>query len=382
MIVLKFVVAPDSFKESLSASEVAATIAQAILGVKPDANIELVPMADGGEGTVEALVAAAGGQLLHADVTGPRGSIVKAGYGIIGSDAGEGGSAGEIAVLEAASVFGLSMVAPEERNPYRTTTRGMGELLLQLMDRGIRRFIVGIGGSGTNDGGMGLLSALGMRFTDSQGNELAGYGEDLLQLADASVEGLDSRLAECEIVIASDVQNPLCGDNGASAIYGPQKGATPEQVAALDKAMARFAAKIESLTGRNYAEHPGAGAAGGAGYALLSLGGRITPGAEVIGSAAQLRGRMAGADWVITGEGKSDNQTLNGKLPLYVSRLAGELGIRTILISGSLGERSDELEREFAACFPCVPRPMALSACLEHAERHLLQTTRNVVRLL
>lgn len=378
---MKFVIAPDSYKESLSALEVARTIAKSIRSVLPTANIELVPMADGGEGTVEALVEASGGRMENADVTGPLGKLINVNLGYLVED-GEDGIGERTAVLEAASIFGLAQIPNSERNPYITTTRGMGELIIQLLDRGIRRFIVGLGGSGTNDGGMGMLAALGVRFYDGQGQPLFGYGKDLMELRSVSVEFLDPRLSECSITVASDVHNPLCGRNGASSIYGPQKGALPEQVEALDAALQDYADLLEQKLGRAVKELPGAGAAGGAGFALLLLGARLVQGAEVVASAARLRSKISGADWVITGEGKSDNQTLNGKLPIYVARLAKEAGVRTILISGSVGEDTTELEKEFAACFSCVPRPMSLAECLEKAEENLLACTRNAVRLL
>jgi glycerate kinase len=374
---MKFVIAPDSFKESLSALEVARTIGKSIRSVLPTANIELVPMADGGEGTVEALVEASGGLIENADVTGPLGKPINVTLGYLVEGLGE-----RAAVLEAASIFGLAQIPNSERNPYNTTTRGMGELMLQLLDQGIRRFIVGLGGSGTNDGGMGMLAALGARFYDGHGQLLFGYGKDLLELRSVSVEFLDPRLSECSITVASDVFNPLCGRNGATSIYGPQKGALPEQVETLDAALNDYADLMEQKLGLAVKELPGAGAAGGAGFALLLLGARLVQGAEVVATAARLRSKISGADWVITGEGKSDNQTLNGKLPIYVSRLAKEAGVRTILISGSIGEDAAELEKEFMACFSCVPRPISLAECLEKAEENLFACTRNVARLL
>jgi glycerate kinase len=378
---MKFVVAPDSFKESLSALEAAKTIAQAIRSVFPSANIELVPMADGGEGTVEDLLEASGGHMENSEVTGPLGKIVNVAWGYLADD-GEDRLGGRTAVLEAASIFGLSQIPVSERNPYNTTTRGMGELILFLLDQGIRRFIVGLGGSGTNDGGMGMLAALGARFYDGQGQTLFGYGKDLLELRSLSVEFLDSRLSESSIIVASDVQNPLCGRNGASSIYGPQKGALPDQVEALDAALMRYADLLEQKLDQTVRELPGAGAAGGTGFALLLLGAKLVQGAEVVASTARLRSKISGADWVITGEGRSDNQTLNGKLPLYVARLAKEAGVRTILISGSIGENAAELEKEFTACFSCVPRPMSLAESLEQAEENLFACSRNVARLL
>ncbi|RED65539.1 glycerate kinase [Cohnella lupini] len=377
---MKFVVAPDSFKESLSASEAARIIGEAIRSVHPNATVELAPMADGGEGTVEALVAAGAGKFRYSEVTGPLGKPVRSLFGILDGDDAKSGKG--TAVLEAASIFGLTIIPLSERNPYRTTTRGMGELMLQLLDEGFRKFIVGLGGSGTNDGGMGLLSALGAVFLDKQGESLRGFGEDLLKLDRIGLEALDPRLSDSEIVIASDVQSPLCGPDGASRVYGLQKGASPDQIDALDLSMSRYADRIEDHIGLKLRNSPGAGAAGGAGFALLAMGAKAVQGAEVVADASRLGSKLSGADWVITGEGKSDNQTLNGKLPFYVARLAKETGARTILISGSLGQNTEELEKEFSACFACVPRPMTVSECLEQAETTLSDCVRNVVKLL
>jgi len=377
---IKYVVAPDSFKESLSASEVAQTISEAILSVNPNASIVKVPMADGGEGTVEALVEAAQGTLHAAEVTGPRGERIRAVYGRI-KQAIDGEADQDTAVLEAAALFGLSQIPANERDPYLATSRGMGELIVHLLDEGFRSFIIGLGGSGTNDGGMGLLAALGVRFKDAEGEPLAGYGRDLFEIASVDVAPIDARLKECRILVASDVQNPLCGKDGASEVYGPQKGATSEQVRALDQELARYAGLLEKAMGIVFQNNPGAGAAGGAGFALLLAGAQLMPGAELIGSAANLPAKLVDADWVITGEGKSDNQTLFGKLPVYVARLAQSAGARSLLISGSLGPQSEQLNSEFTACFSCVPRPMPLSDCLEQARDNLYHTTINVVRL-
>jgi glycerate kinase len=378
---MKFVVAPDSFKESLSAAQVARTMAEAIRSVDPSAEIHLIPMADGGEGTMEVLVDVAQGRWEEATLTGPLGASMSVMYGIIQSNSTDNDDA-EVGVLDAATVFGLTQVPSGRRDPYLTTSRGMGEWLVQGMDQDYRRFIVGLGGSATNDGGMGLLSALGVKFLDKSGKPLFGYGRDLLEVAKAEWNSIDPRIFDCEITIAGDVGNPLVGPEGASAVYGPQKGATPEQVIALDQAMERYADLVEGCTNRSVRDLPGAGAAGGVGFALLSVGARMSPGAEIIAEAAQLEQRLKGADFVLTGEGRSDEQTLYGKLPYFVAQFAKRQDIPTILISGSLGEGSAELDDVFAASFACVPRPLSLQDCLEQAERNLYSCTRNVVRLL
>ncbi len=371
---MHFVVAPDSFKGSLTASEAGAAMKRAILGEWPEAEVTVVPMADGGEGTVEALVQSTGGRLENIQVSGPEGEPRNAFYGVIHR---------ETAVLEAANICGLPMLPPERRNPMHTTTRGLGEAIRQLLDRGFRRFVIGLGGSATNDGGIGMLSALGARFTDHEGRLLEGYGRDLLTLEHADFKSLDPRLSPCKITVASDVTNPLLGPQGASFVFGPQKGATPEQTVQLDNSMERYAALVEKAFGTQLRDREGAGAAGGLGFALLALGAEMVPGALVVEQLNGLKQKIAQADWIITGEGRSDGQTAFGKLPWHVAKWSRESGKPAILISGSLGPGSETLFDLFGGgCFSVVRQPSTLQECIADAEYNLELCARNVIRLL
>ncbi|RUS47815.1 glycerate kinase [Cohnella sp. AR92] len=370
----RFVVVPDSFKGSLTSLQAGHIISDSIRKHFPDAEIDVIPVADGGEGTVEALVTAASGKLIDTKAAGPLGDETDTQFGIIG---------GDTAVFELANVAGLPMVPKEKRNPYDTTTRGLGELIKQALDKGLRRLVVGLGGSATNDGGMGMLSELGVRFRDADGDLLPGYGRDVGQAVSVDFGGLDPRLAECELIAACDVKNPLCGPEGASVIFGPQKGATPEQAAELDRALLGYAGLVERELGRPALhEVPGAGAAGGLGFALLSLGFTLAPGAELIDRMAGLESRIAGSDWVITGEGRTDGQSAYGKLPYYAATLAKKHGAKAILISGSLGADYLELRELFAGCFALITEPSDLQTCMDRAVPALAACSDNVMGFL
>ncbi|MFC5469892.1 glycerate kinase [Cohnella suwonensis] len=370
----KFVVAPDSFKGSLTSVQAGTIIADAIREFFPEAEIDLVPMADGGEGTLDALVTASSGRKVSQRATGPLGDAVDTSFGIVHEDT---------VVIETANVAGLTMVPDEERNPYRTTTRGVGELTGIALDLGYRKFVIGLGGSATNDGGMGFLAALGARFTDDEGEELHGFGGDLARVAAVDLGKLDPRLAECELLAASDVTNRLCGPEGASFVFGPQKGATPEQAASLDAALSRYADLVESrLAGTPIRDLPGSGAAGGLGFALLAARFRIVPGAELVDRMTGLRSRIAGADWVVTGEGRSDGQSIYGKLPFHVASVARQCGAKALLISGSLGQDWQLLQPYFTGCFATVTEPSDLRTCMDRAEALLAACSRNVFGLL
>ncbi|RTE11625.1 glycerate kinase [Paenibacillus whitsoniae] len=374
---MKFVVAPDSYKGSLTAVQVGEVIERAIRQELPEAEVTVVPMADGGEGTVAAVVAACRGELVPVTVTGPLGEPVDACYGIIDQQ-GE-----RTAVLEAANLFGLPMVPADRRNPLHTTSAGLGEAMRHALDGGIRRMVIGLGGSATNDGGLGLLRALGAQFTGADGEPVGGFGRDLALVVAADFSGLDPRLAACAITVASDVTNPLCGAEGASNVYGPQKGATPELVALLDGALARYADVVTAALGTAaHRDTPGAGSAGGLGFALLALGASVRSGAEVVARLTGLQAHIRQADWVLTGEGRSDGQTLFGKLPFCVASWAKDAGKRAVLISGSLGAESEKLFDVFDAIFAIVPGPASLEACMAEAEPNLYGCTRSVVRLI
>jgi glycerate kinase len=383
---MRIVVAPDSYKGSLSAIEVGNIIRSALLAEIPDAQVDVVPMADGGEGTVDALLAGTGGERIRLTATGPMGTAIPTFYGIL---AGAPGTDAKTAVIETAAVAGLTLVPPEKRNPVHLTTYGLGECIRHALDQGIRRLIIGLGGSATNDGGLGMLQALGATFVDADGKQVPAPAcsviDALTRIVRADYSTLDPRLKETDILIASDVKSPLCGPQGASFVFGPQKGATPEQVQRLDRALASFAEKVERHLGRSYQHLPGAGAAGGLGFALMSIGGKVHAGAELVAQAAGLPEKLCQADWLITGEGKTDHQTLLGKLPIALARLARAHSVRTILISGSLdsdAETLNALNRHFDALFAIPNRPMTLEEAIRESRTLLAHTARNIARLI
>jgi glycerate kinase len=324
---LRVVCAPDSFKESMSALEAAQAMAAGVRRVRPDAECELVPMADGGEGTVQALVDALGGELVSARCQDALGRERTAEYGIAVGEA--------LAIIEMAAASGLQQIAPAERDVLRATSHGVGEIIRDALDRGARRFVVGIGGSATNDAGAGMVAALGGRFLDDRGVELPPGGAALSRLARLDLTGLDPRLADCEFEVACDVDNPLLGSSGASAVFGPQKGADPEMVACLDAALERWADVVEPTVGRRVRDTPGSGAAGGLGAAFLAVTRAVMrPGVDVVIDTVSLAERVAGADWVFTGEGSIDPQTLHGKTPLGVAKAAHASGVPVVMFGG------------------------------------------------
>jgi len=350
---MRVVIAPDSFKGSASAKEVAQAIADGLKVALPDSEFDLVPMADGGEGTVEALVVATGGKIVTKRVTGPLGEPVDAFFGILGD--------GETAVIEMAAAAGLHLVPPEKRNPLLTTTYGVGELIKAALDAGCKRVIVGIGGSATNDGGAGMAQALGAKLLDENGNEIGFGGGELGKVARIDTSELDSRLRETEILVACDVTNPLTGPNGASAVYGPQKGATPEMVKLLDENLRHYAAIIRRDLGVDVEHVPGAGAAGGLGAGLMAFcQAKLKRGVELVIQAVRLDERVQKANLVITGEGKIDFQTGFGKVPHGVAQVAKRYKKPVIAIVGQLGEGSEKC-REWGidACFSITDKPMS-----------------------
>ena len=373
---MKIVIAPDSYKESLSALEVAQAVEAGFRQVFPDADYVLVPVADGGEGTVDAMVAATGGRKETVTVSGPLGEPVEAFYGLTGD--------GDTAVIEMAAASGLALVPPDRRNPLLTSSRGTGELIRAALDAGARRFILGIGGSATNDGGAGMVQALGARLLDLEGRELDGSGGDLARLERIDVSALDPRLAECRIEVACDVDNPLTGARGASAVFGPQKGATPEMVQALDANLARFARIVERDLGVAVDAVPGAGAAGGMGAAMLAFfGATLKPGIEIVTAAVDLDTHVRDADLVITGEGRIDFQTVHGKTPIGVARVAKRHGKPVIGIAGSLGAEVGVVHAHgIDAVFSVLGKPCTLDEALRDAAANVELTARNVAAVL
>jgi glycerate kinase len=369
---MKIVIAPDSFKESLSALQVASAIEAGFADVFPDAGFVKVPVADGGEGTVQALIDATGGTLRTLAVVGPAGSPVQASYGLTG---GTG-----LAVIEMAAASGLELLPPAQRDPRVTTSHGTGELIRDALDAGARRFVIGIGGSATNDAGAGMLQALGVRLLDADGVEIGRGGAELARLARIDVSGLDQRLLDCQLDVACDVTNPLVGPVGASAIFGPQKGATPEMVEQLDRCLQRFADILQRDLGQDVAGVPGTGAAGGLGAALLAvLGARLRPGCEVVMEAIGLEALLRDADLVITGEGRTDGQTIYGKAPIGVARVAARCGVPVIGLSGALTPDSAAVHAHgIAAVFSAVRQPCTVPEALRDAAANVRRAAYNV----
>lgn len=375
----KVVIAPDKFKGSLTAPEAAAAMARGVEAAWPGAAIDAAPMADGGEGTVEALVSSTGGTEREVAVSGPLGEPVRARFGLLGD--------GRTAVLEMAAASGLALLPPARRDPLRTSTRGTGELLLAAIDAGARRVVVGIGGSATNDGGAGLAQALGFRLLDADGRDLGPGGGSLEALDRIDASGRDPRLEGVEVAVACDVDNPLTGPRGASAVFGPQKfdparPATAEQLARLDRGLAHLARIVGRDLGVLVADRPGAGAAGGLGAGLVAFaGGRLGRGVELVIEAVGLRGRLDGAALCLTGEGSLDGQTASGKTPVGVARLARDLGVPVLALAGTLGPGSEAaLGEGICAMFSICPGPMPLDEALRCAAPLLSRAAEQAVR--
>lgn len=373
---MKIVIAPDSFKECLTAAQVAQAIETGLKQVLPDAVYVKVPVADGGEGTLQSLVDATGGKLIETMVTGPMGEPVPACFGLLGD--------GETAVIEMARASGIELVPADQRNPLISTTAGTGELILSALDHGIKRMIVGIGGSATNDGGAGMMQALGVRLLDRDGNDLPYGGAALAQLVSIDARRMDKRLQSVEFIAACDVDNPLTGANGASAVFGPQKGASPEMVQQLDQALQHYARIIERDLAVGVEHQPGAGAAGGMGAALLAfLRAELQPGIDIVMEAVDLAGHMSGADLVITGEGRIDSQTAQGKTPVGVARIAKQFGLPVIALAGSVGSGVEAVYKGgIDALFPIVHGAVPLSEALAKGEENLTRAARNLARTL
>ncbi|CAN7339431.1 glycerate kinase [Trinickia sp. LjRoot230] len=366
------VIAPDSFKGSLSAQGVADAIATGIMRARPDAIVRIVPMADGGEGTLDALLAR-GGERRMLSVPGAADDERQAAVGLLPDGS---------AIVETAEVVGITdetaMHAPVERR----STRGMGVAIRSLLDTGVRRFFVALGGSSTNDGGAGLLVGLGLALFDADGREIEPTPESLARVARVDASGFDARLAQASFVAMSDVDNPLTGEHGATAVFGPQKGVGAAQIASLDDVLGRFATLVEAALGRRARELPGAGAAGGLGFALHMLGAEFQPGAEVIAAQLGLDAALDGANWLITGEGRSDAQTLRGKAPFVACRHARAAGVPASLLSGAVDAAAlVALSEYFTGCFSPAPGPIALDVAIRDAARLLANEAEQLTRL-
>ncbi|WP_318388359.1 glycerate kinase [Enterobacter sp.] len=373
---MKIVIAPDSYKESLSALEVATAIEQGFREIWPDADYIKLPVADGGEGTVQAMVEATAGRIIHVDVTGPLGESVKGFYGLSGDE--------RSAFIEMAAASGLELVPPAKRNPLITTSRGTGELIRHALDAGVKHIIIGIGGSATNDGGAGMVQALGVKLLSADGESLGQGGGELDRLAKIDISELDKRLKTCRIEVACDVTNPLTGDDGASAVFGPQKGATPEMIVRLDNGLHHYARIIQHDLDVDVLNLAGGGAAGGMGAALYAFcGAELRRGIEIVTDALHLDEHVKDADLVITGEGRIDSQTINGKVPVGVAKVAKRYNKPVIGIAGSLTADVGVVhEHGLDAVFSVIFTICSLEDALENAGENVRLTARNVAAVL
>ncbi|WP_305464604.1 glycerate kinase [Photobacterium leiognathi] len=372
---MKIIIAPDSYKESLTAMEVATAIENGFRQVIPNAEYIKLPMADGGEGTVQSLVDASNGTIIEHSVTGPLGEQVNGFFGLMGD--------GKTAIIEMAAASGLHLVIPELRNPMLTTSFGTGELILAALDKGVEHIIVGIGGSATNDGGIGMAQALGVCFLDENNKPIHYSGGALDSLHRIDISNIDPRLVSVKLEVACDVDNPLCGEKGASQVFGPQKGATPEMVTQLDNNLAHYAEIIKRDLGKDVKDMAGAGAAGGMGAALLGLfNAQLRPGIEIVMDAVNLADVLQDADLVITGEGRIDSQTIHGKTPIGVARTAKRFNKPVIGIAGSLSYDCNVVhEHGIDAVFSVVPRSVSLAEALAEAAINVELTARNVAAI-
>ncbi|MGN0347351.1 MAG: glycerate kinase [Lachnospiraceae bacterium] len=375
---MKIVVVTDSFKGCMTSLEVGNCIRDAIMDVRGDAEIKVFPLADGGEGTVEALMTCMKGEEVTATVTGPLGEKVSAVYGIIPKQ--------KLAIMEMANVAGITMVSDYSKNPMNTTTYGVGEMILDAAGKGCREFIIGIGGSATNDGGLGMLSALGVHFYKEDGKKTGIYGRDVAKVAKVDISNMAEVLKECHFTIMSDVRNPLCGPMGSSAIFGPQKGASPKTIPLMDQGLANYAKIIMDTTGKDCADMEGAGAAGGLGFAFLTfLNTTMKPGVSYILDALHLEEQMTDADIVITGEGTLDAQTTMGKAPAGVAAMAKKHGAKVIAFTGATSEDADACNQAgMDAYFSICRGPMTIEQAMdkETAMKNMRMTVHQVFNLI
>ncbi|MFU0782451.1 MAG: Glycerate kinase [Thermoanaerobacterium thermosaccharolyticum] len=370
---MKILVAPDSFKGSLSSKEVLKAISE---GIRRAVNAEIVgvPIADGGEGTVDALIASLGGRIVDVDVVGPLGNVVKSFFGILNDGT---------AVIEMAASSGLSLVPNDMRNPLITTTYGVGQLIKEALDAGCRKFIIGVGGSATNDGGAGMIQALGVKLLDEDGKDIPYGGGNLHKLKKVDISSIDKRVYESIFIVASDVTNPLCGENGASYVYGPQKGATPEMVEILDDNLRHYASVVKETLGKDFSDVPGAGAAGGLGFSLMAfLNAKIRSGIDIVMEASNIDKKIKSCDIVITGEGNTDFQTAYGKAPAGIARIAKKYGKPVVILSGGLGKNYKNLyDVGVTSMFSIVDRPMTLQEAMINAKKLISDRAEDIIRI-
>ena len=373
---MKIVIAPDSFKGSLTAAEAAEAIETGFRAVYPDAEYVKVPMADGGEGTVQSLVDATSGTIITQLVSGPMGDMVAGFFGILGDR--------QTAVIEMAAASGIHWVRPKERDVFLASSFGTGQLINAALDRGCDKLIVGLGGSATNDGGIGMMKALGAQFFDQDGVQLAADVRALLQLASIDLQYLDPRLDKTEIVVACDVDNPLCGENGAARVFGPQKGATEEDIAVLDQALTRYGDILSANAGRDIASEPGAGAAGGMGAAFIGLiDAVLKPGVDIVIEIVDLANSLVDANLVITGEGRVDNQTIHGKTPMGVAKVAKSCNLPVLCIAGSVEDGADFTHQlGIDEIYSVTEGDYDLTEVLIEAEHKLTQAAQKIAKSL
>lgn len=375
---MKVVVAIDSFKGSLTSMEAGGAVREGILRACPQAEVVVRPLADGGEGTTEALVEGLGAERRKVMVSGPIGKPVSAHYGYL--------SKGHTAIIEMAQAAGIMLLSKAERNPLIATTYGVGEMIKDALEKGCQNFIIGIGGSATNDGGIGMLQALGFVFLDKYGRQVGQGAQALGQVASVCTENIHPGLKKCTFKVACDVTNPLCGENGATYIYGPQKGVTEEMKASLDLDMGHFAHISKEVLGRDFALSEGAGAAGGLGFALLAyLGARLSPGIELIVEAVKLETELKNAHFLVTGEGCLDNQTAMGKAPVGVARLAQKYGVKVLAFAGGVTKDAKACNGAgIDAFFPIVRGVTTLEEAMkpDNAHENMADTAEQVFRLI
>lgn len=375
---MKVVAAIDSLKGSLTSMEAGAAVKEGVMRAHPDAEVIVKPLADGGEGTTDALIEGLGGERIDLTVTGPLGKPVDAYYGYLG----ETGTA----IIEMAAAAGITLVSEAEKDPFAATSFGVGEMIKHAAEKGCRNFIIGIGGSATNDGGIGMLKALGYVFLDETGKDVGEGGQALEKTAVIDITNIYDKLSECHFQIACDVTNPLCGDNGATYIYGPQKGVTEETRDILDAGMSHYADVTAALTGRNCRDDAGAGAAGGLGFAFIShLNAKLVPGIELILNAVELEKELLDADVVVTGEGRLDHQTAMGKAPVGVAKLAKKHGARVVAFAGSVTPDANACNQAgIDAFFPIVRGVCTLEEAMkpDNAKANMTASVEQVFRLL
>ena len=375
---MNITVAIDSMKGSLSTFQSGDAITEGIHRIIPDAKVTVCPIADGGEGTVDAIVSATRGEWIEKSVKNPLGIPVTSKYGINPKT--------QTAIMEMAAASGITLISEEERNPLHTTTYGVGELIRDAIQKGCRKFVVGIGGSATNDGGIGMLQALGFEFLDKNGKQVPFGAKGLSEIVTIRTENALKELAECEFRVACDVTNPLCGERGASAVYGPQKGATPEMVIQMDGWLKQYARLTKTLLPSSDANYPGAGAAGGLGFAFLSyLNAKLESGVDMVIRETGLAEKVKDADYIITGEGRLDGQSYQGKAPIGVAKLAKQFGKTVIAFSGCVTEDAKICNKHgIDAFFPIVRTPCSPEEAMnvENAYRNLADTAEQVFRLI